>query len=226
MGSARPKLEQLSRPLYSFAEADYLAVVGRGSAKRWLAGYHRSDSTGNRIPSPPITPMEKDSETVSFLDLMEVVAIGGLREVGFTLGQVRQIVSNCQAMLQVERPLVTLKFKTDGREIFVPNGEILLEVGRRRGALAWKKVLDPFLQNLDYTGNLASRWWPLGKEQPIILDPDYGYGLPVVLNSGVRTEIIRERFQVGDLPDQIARDFNLKPIEVERALQFEVKRAA
>jgi hypothetical protein len=77
MGSARPKLEQLSRPLHSFAEADYLAVVGRGSAKRWLAGYHRSDSTGNRIPSPPITPMEKDSETVSFLDLMEVVAIDG-----------------------------------------------------------------------------------------------------------------------------------------------------
>jgi uncharacterized protein (DUF433 family) len=48
----------------------------------------------------------------------------------------------------------------------------------------------------------------------------------VVADSGVRTEIILERFEAGDLHDQIAADFNLDPIEVERALQFEMKTRA
>jgi len=58
------------------------------------------------------------------------------------------------------------------------------------------------------------------------MDPEYAYGLPVIVNSGVRTEIVLERFQAGDLDEQIAADFNISPLEVQRALQFEVKRAA
>ncbi len=93
---------------------------------------------------------------------------------------------------------------------------------------AWTDVLEPFLHDLDYDAELelANRWWPLGKVIPIVVDPDYGYGFPVIVKSGVRTEIILERFQAGDLEDQIAKDFNVERIEVERALQFELNRAA
>jgi uncharacterized protein (DUF433 family) len=42
----------------------------------------------------------------------------------------------------------------------------------------------------------------------------------------VRTEIVLERFQSGDLEDEIARDFGITPLEVQRALQFELQRAA
>ena len=120
-----------------------------------------------------------------------------------------------------------MTFKTDGREIFVERSdEVLLAVGRKKGMQAWHEVLAPFLDDLDYADNLARRWWPLGHDKPIVVDPEYGYGLPVVADSGVRTEIIRERFEAGDLKEQIARDFNLDPIAVERALQFELQRAA
>jgi uncharacterized protein (DUF433 family) len=226
MGAAQPDLGYLYAPLYSYAEADYLAHAGRGAARRWLAGYNRIDAEGNRVSSRPITSTDRDLEAVSFLDLMEVVAVAGLKDLGFSIRQIRGIVENCQKLLHVERPLVSLTFKTDGREIFVPHDDSLLEVGRRRGARAWDEVLNPFLQKLDYTEKLASRWWPLGKDQPIIVDPSYGYGLPVVVNSGVRTEIIRERFGAGDSYEQIAQDFGLEPPDVERALQFEVQRAA
>mgnify|MGYP003947620521 CR=1 FL=1 len=59
-----------------------------------------------------------------------------------------------------------------------------------------------------------------------MVDPDYGFGYPVIADSGVRTEIILERFKAGDLEKQIAEDFNVDPIDVERALQFELNRAA
>ena len=87
-------------------------------------------------------------------------------------------------------------------------------------------ILGPFLEELDYSGEWAAKWWPLGKAQLVVIDPEYGYGLPVIAGTGIRTEIIRERMLAGDLPPVIARDFNLTEEAVDRALQFELSRAA
>jgi uncharacterized protein (DUF433 family) len=229
--AAQPEIEHvetahLLAPRYTYAEADHLAGVPRGTARRWLAGYGYRGGAGQRITMPPITPRAHDSNAVSFLDLVEIVAIGGLKQAGFSTRAIRQIVHNCQEILGIARPLTSLRFKVGGRDVFVDQGDVLLDVGRRKRMQAWNEVLAPYLDNLDYTHSLASRWWPLGRNVPIVVDPEYGHGLPVVQGSGVRTEIIRERMEAGDLIEQIASDFNLDPMEVERALQFELKRAA
>jgi uncharacterized protein (DUF433 family) len=225
----RHETEHLVVPRYTYAEADHLAAVSRGTSRRWLAGYAYRSTTGQRVTMHPITPGVRDSGAVSFLDVVEIVAIGGLKHAGFSMKAIRQIVQNCQEIFGVQRPLTTLRFKVGGREAFVDRGDqgdVLVEVGRRKRMQAWNEVLAPFLESLDYTHELASRWWPLGREMPIVVDPEYGHGLPVVQGSGVRTEIIRERVEAGDLIEQIASDFNLDGLEVERALQFELKRAA
>ena len=217
----------LTRPLYGFADADYLANVSRGTAKRWLAGYAYHDTHGQRVVQPPVTPGVQGEESVSFADLVEIAAIGRLKEVGFSLRMIREIVRNCQEILGVQRPLTTLRFKTGGHEVFVDRGDVLLEVGRKKRMQAWNEVLKPFLQELDYDANqLVARWWPLGRSTPVVIDPQYGFGFPVVAKSGVRTEIILERFRAGDLKEQISADFNIEQVHVERALQFELQRAA
>jgi uncharacterized protein (DUF433 family) len=217
---------RVARPLYSYAEADQLAGVSWGTAKRWIAGYIYRNTQGDRIASPPVTPGLEDHGDVSFADLIEIIAIGRLRSIGFSVKGLRKLVEDCQARLNISRPLITLKFKADGLDLFVNQGDMLLGLGKRRGQRAWNEILGPFLEDVDYTDAFVSRWWPLGRDKPIVVDPEYGYGLPVVDKSGVRTEIILERFQAGDLHDQIAEDFNLDPIDVERALQFEMQSRA
>ncbi len=221
------ELRLVEEPRYSFAEADYLARVSRGTSRRWLAGYSYRRTSGDVVHLPPVGgPGAKDSgSTVSFIDLVEVVAIGGLKDVGFSLTHIRKIVTTCEELLGVARPLTTLTFKTGGREIFVDVGEgRLVEVLGRRGRQAWTEVLAPFLQTLEYENDLARRWWPLGQRSPIVVDPAYAYGLPVIKNTGIRTEILFERFESGDLVEEIANDFNLVPEDVERAIQFEATR--
>ncbi len=181
---------RLARPLYSFAGADRLAGVTRGTSSRWLKGYRYWYTPEERRVLPPITPDPSPREAVSFIDLVEVVAIGKLREKGFSLRRVRQINEYCQLALSETRPLVTEGFKTDGRDVFVvAETGYLLDVLHGAGTQAWDEVLDPFLDTLDYENDLVRRWWPLGKAEPIVVDPDYGFGLAVVRGSGVRSEL-------------------------------------
>ena len=218
--------ETFTIPRYSFTDADHIARLGRGTARRWAAGYrYRYD--GDVTAQPPVASSERPSDTpgVSFIELVELVAIGKLKEFDFSLRQIRQIVRNCEEMLSVTHPLASLRFKIGGHDIFVERDGQLVEVGQRRRLRAWVDVLAPFVRDLDYEEQLgfAVRWWPLGRSESVVLDPDYGFGMPVVAKSGVRTEILFERFRAGDLPAQVASDFGLSEHEVERALQFEAQ---
>lgn len=213
--------------LYGYAEADRIANVSRGTAKRWIEGYTYLRD-GERRTRPPVTPGRAMGEPgVSFADLVEVVAIGCFKQRGFSLRAVRAVVDYCQRELGEPYPLSTQRFKVGGRDIFIAaGGGVLLDVLHRRGATAWDEILGPFLDALDYRDTFAVRWWPLGRARPVVVDPALGFGLPVIGGSGVRTEIIRERFEAGDSIEQISRDFNVSNSEVESAIQFELRRAA
>ena len=217
---------RLVRPLYSYAEAERIAGVTRGTSSRWLKGYkHWYLDELRRLP--PITPESGHEGGVSFVDLVEVVATSRLRGRGFSLKKIRQINEFYQAALRTDRPLVTETFKVSGHDLFVMVSEgYLLNVGRQRGMQAWEEVLDPFLDTLDYEDDLARRWWPCGKTEPVVVDPDYGFGLPVIAGTGVRTEIVAERSRAGDSLEDIAYDFGVQVPQIEAALRYEIPQAA
>lgn len=107
------------------------------------------------------------------------------------------------------------------------DGRLLEVLGGHQGMQAWDEVLDPFLKNLDYHNEFARRWWPLGKEDKrVVIDPDYGFGLPVITGSGVRTETIAEQIHAGDTVEEVAYDFNVTPEQIDAALELEGKLAA
>lgn len=218
--------ELLLSKMYSYADADRLAGLSQGTARRWLGGYSYTSSAGQRRRRPPVIQREPEVSGVSFAELIELVAVREFRDLGFSLPALRRLIDTCREVFMEPYPLSALSFKTGGRDIFVDKHGVLHDVLRQRGQLAWKEVLDPFLARLDYRDGYACRWWPLGRSRPIVVDPEYGYGLPVIQDSGVRTELVRERMEAGDSIQQIADDFNEDPARIEAAIQFELQRAA
>ena len=212
----------VSRPLYNFAEADRIARVTPNTSRRWLKGYGFWYD-GEHRKMPPVTRSPGAKEAVSFVDLMEVATIDKLRKKGFSFKQIRKINATARLYLKKPRPLVTETFKVKGRNIFVDDGfGILVNVGHEAGMQAWDEVLDPFLDTVEYEDEIVRRWWPLGKDVAVLIDPDYGFGLPVAEGTGVRTEIIAERHGAGDSTDEIAYDFDVTPEQIKDALQWEL----
>jgi uncharacterized protein (DUF433 family) len=226
MGSVSYEHPSVERPLYTFGETDRIVRVSPGTSRRWLKGYHFWYQ-GERHEMPPITLTTEAKEAATFVDLMEVAAIGELRKRGFSFRRIRRINAYCRLYLKKPRPLVTQQFKVAGRDIFLDaDFDILVDVGREAGMLAWREVLEPFLKDVEYENDLARRWWPLGRERMVVVDPGRGFGLPVVEGTGVRTEIIAERHRAGDSTDQIAYDFDVTPEQIKGALRWEMPKEA
>ena len=212
----------VKRPRYSFAEADRIARVTPGTSRRWLKGYSFWYD-GEQRNMPPVTWTPEDKDAVSFVDLMEVATIGKLRKKGFSFKRIRKINVTARFYLRTDRPLVTERFKVKGRDIFIDDGfGILLDVGYGAGMQAWDEVLDPFLDTVEYEGEIVRRWWPRGKNVAVLVDPNFGFGLPVVEGTGVRTEILAEGRRAGDSIDEIAYDFYVTPRQINYALRWEM----
>ena len=199
--------EALAAPRYGFAEAARLARVRPATARRWIAGYSCRVEGGERGATPT-------ESSASFADLVEVAAIRGLLDRGLSMRGIRAIVENCRDLFQSERPLLSHRFRADGRDAFA-------QLPRGKGDTVWDEVLGPFLGTVDYEDEWVHRWWPGGRERTVVIDPRFAYGLPVVVGSGVRTEILHERFEAGDSLEQIGRDFGGSRREIEHALEFE-----
>lgn len=220
-GSVSYEHPSVNRPLYSFAEADRIARVTPSTSSRWLKGYSYWYG-GEHRKMPPVTWTPETKDAVSFVDLIEVATIGRLRDKGFSFKRIRQINAYCRIALGMPRPLVTEKFRVAGEDIFVADEfGILVNVGREAGMQAWEEVLEPFLDDVEYEEQIVRRWWPLGKDVAVLVDPNYGFGLPVVEGTGVRTEIIAERHRAGDSDDEISYDFDVTPKQIRDALRWE-----
>lgn len=217
------RYRDLVLPIYNYAEADRLGAVSRGTSKRWLEGYKYKLGDVVNIRPPISTAGDRhEAGGVSFVDLVEVIAISGLRQ-WYSPNVIRQIVTECEDLFGTRYPLASHQFETDGHELYVNRMGILVGLLGRKWETAWHEMLEPFLMRLDYRGELAARWYPLGRDASVVIDPEYGFGLPVIDGTGFRTEIIAERFE-HESEEEIADDLGISMIQVQDALRFEIAR--
>ena len=77
---------------------------------------------------------------------------------------------------------------------------------------------------LEFELELASRWYPVGKNVPIVVDPYISSGVPVIEGRGITVENIERRFYVGKQKwEFIASDLELPVTVIEEVLRFAPK---
>ena len=216
-------------PLYTFSEAGRLAHVSPTTVRNWLLGY-KSD-TGKLVP-PLFHKSNSDAAMVSFLQLVEVVVAGQFRKaerVSFKI--VRQAHENAAAQWKLDYPFAHLRLEALGGHIVQRLREERL--GRSLQALdnpqQWTLpgLVVETVQQMEYDAEeFAVRWYPVGKEYPIVVDPKVTSGVPTIVDRGVTIEVIHKRFKAGQKLDFIAQDFELEPDIVEEALRYAEQVAA
>jgi len=208
-----------AQPMYSFGEAARLANVSTSTVRNWFLGNAARQT-------PPLFPGGADENLMlSYLQLIETVVAARFRNLdNVRYRNVHAAYRNAREILGIEYPFAHANLEALGGHIIaLLEGE---ETGKSLQALdsptQWSLpglVLE-VIHQFEYEDEFASRWFPLGKACPIVIDPRIGSGNPTVEGRGVSVNTIFKRWRAGLKIDFIARDLALEADDVETVLQY------
>jgi uncharacterized protein (DUF433 family) len=216
--------------IYSLQEASRLVGMSPRRVRRLVKGYEFRGRNGQLRRSPPLIKRQlEDLEgaiNLSFLDLIEMLFVRDFRKHGVTMPVIRRAAEVATEMYEgTDHPFCLKKFSTDGRHIFATaasqeGDEHMIDLVQRQQVFA--QVMEPFLKQLEYSeaGELL-RWFPLGKNRPVMLDPSLSFGKPIVRGYGVPTAVLYAAHEAGETPRSIADWYDLPGPDVEAAIEFE-----
>jgi uncharacterized protein (DUF433 family) len=149
---------------------------------------------------------------VSFTNLVEVHLLAAMRRKhALSLDAIRKAVRYVHDALEVEHPLASEQFKTNGVDLFVERLGKIINVSRE-GQLGMKAVLNDSLARVEYDERgRAVRLFPMlrreGAPKSIVIDPRRAFGRPVIIvGTAVPAADVRSRFDAGDSVEELARD--------------------
>lgn len=130
-------------------------------------------------------------------------------------------------LLSETHPFSSKKFLTDGRSILYQveqecRDTRLMNLVNDQYEL--RKLLDRYLhEGLEFTpDDIASRWWPLGMEHDIVIDPVRSFGKPIVASAGIPTGIVYDAYRAESRSiSTVAHWLGITAEQVEEAVGFE-----
>jgi uncharacterized protein (DUF433 family) len=219
--------------LYSVREAARLTGARERQIRRWLFGYSFKTKASDRAWSAPLWKTEFSEEAdfyaIGFHDLLEVRFVDAFTTRGVSLQVIRRASAKAKNLFRVDYPFTSLLFRTDGRSIFY---EALGEEDPKlfdllKSQRVFDEVIRPSLyEGIEFKDSVASRWFPLGRDHSVVLDPLVSFGKPVVEGFGVPTEMIAATVNAEGDTKRAAQVFELPLHLVKRAVEFERRLAA
>lgn len=129
-------------------------------------------------------------------------------------------------------PLISQYFFTDGKQLFVKqveehlgkHGEHLTVNVSRFGQMAFSSILDLYLERIERDSTGPVKVYPLrradDRDKSIVIMPNVASGRPIIAGTGIKVETIWNRYQSGELPEQLSQDYDIDLSGIEKAISY------
>jgi uncharacterized protein (DUF433 family) len=223
--------------MYAPATAARLTGLEPSRVRRWLQGYEytyaakAADKSRRRQSPLVLREGALGSRYASFVDLIDLLFVKNFIEHGISVQKLRKALGEA-AELTGDHHFAQRRFWTDGRRLYLEfkdkPAEALLEL-LSGGQWVIAPVIKQLAHQIDFdqqTG-LSTRWFPLGKNRSVVVDPTVAFGAPTVTGRGVQTANVFDLYQ-GEKRDisRVSSWLDLPPDAVRDAVEFERTLAA
>lgn len=220
-------------PAYTLVEAGHYLSVAENTLRTWVYGRPYPSRGGTKRTKPLIVPADREKRLLSFVNLLELHVISGIRrEHQIDMRKVRRAIDTLERKFKSAHPLIEQDMVTDGTDIFVEELGELVNLSQE-GQRAMRALLEAHLKRIERDeAGLAIRLFPFtGRPSPdaprlVSIDPRVAFGRPVIAGTRVPTSEIAERFKAGDSFEDLLKEYDCAPAEIQEALRCELERAA
>ena len=208
-----------TQPMYTFKEVARLSGISVSCVRNWMFGY-----TVEERKVAPLIKALPDATCCSFLNLIEIIVAARFRKAeGTKYEVVKRTYENAKKLYSLPHPFASdLRLKAIGGHIV----HMIREKGSLQAIDTPEQFTLPYLveeamEQLEFELELASKWYPVGKNIPIVVDPYISSGVPVIEGRGITVENIEKRFYGGKQTwDFIASDLELPINVIQEVIRF------
>jgi uncharacterized protein (DUF433 family) len=222
-------------PLYGTTQAANYLKIPAPTLRTWIKGRKYPVGHGEVRFSAPVIKLPKSNlPMLSFMNLVEAHVLKGMRRIeNIPFYKVRNSLEYVEKQFSSNHPLADYQFLTDGVELFIDHLEDLVTVSKS-GQIAIREFIETYLRRIDRNPDKTPmRLYPFikrdaEKDEPKIvsINPLVSFGRPVIVGTGVPTEVVAERFHAGDSLKDLTEDYGITEEKVLEAIRYEYKKAA
>ena len=207
--------------IYTVPEIAQILRVPYHKVHRWLNKYWDGE-LGERFQQSYSWTVE-NTKAVGFHTLIEFYVMMELAEAGVKTRQVLIAHEELAGWVNTPFPFaqreILKNIRTDGKKIyFKVNGQTVTLDGSCQLNLDFIQM---FFKNIDFGNDLiAERFWPLGREKAILVDPKRKFGHPVIDGTNIYPETIYNLHLAGEHEEYIAYLYEITPQQVKDAIEY------
>lgn len=211
----------LGNGIYTVSEITKILRLPYARVHRWLNKYW--DGELGKAFERKYSWTVDNSKAVSFHTLIEFYVMMQFADAGVRTREVlkahKVLSEDLNTPFPFAQKIVLENIKTDHKKIFLTRNDRTITLdGTRQLNLSFIRL---FLENLDFDKDLlATRFWPLGKNKSVVVDPKRQFGHPVVGKTNIYPETLYNLYKAGEPEKFIAFTYEISEQDVKDAIEY------
>lgn len=205
--------------IYTIPDIASILRLPTAKVRRWMKEYWNDKFS--RGEDHTFSQGYGKEQVTNFYTLIEFYTFYQLRLNGVSSSKINHAHDVLANVYKTQYPFAKSNILTDGKNIFF-SGEVgeIIEADKSL-QINIKEVLEPFCKSIDFDVNeLAVRFYPLGKNHEVIIDPKRQFGQPIIGDTNILTETVFDLYRAGEPLKVIANIFELTSKQVKDAIDF------
>lgn len=218
------KKPSLGIGLYSVPDVARILNLEPPFVRRWLREYWENRfKIGKKSKSTWGTGRDK---IVHFYTLIEFYVFYQLRKQGLSAQSIAKSHEIIAEEINSQFPFASSTILTDGKKILYKIDDDIIINADKSKQLNFSAIIKEFCQQMDFgKDQLALRYWPMGKEKNIVVDPHHQLGQPTIKNTNILAETLYRMCAAGEKVNFVATLYEVSESDVNASIEF-FKKAA
>ncbi len=211
----------LGKGIYAIAELAKLLQLPYDRVNRWISQYW--DGELGKAFNTQYSWKSGASKAVNFQTLIELYVMMTFTEAGVKTREVLKAHQTLSKWYQNPSPLalreVIQSIHTDGKKIYIRKGDDMITLdGSHQLNMDFIHL---FFKKLEFDAeSLAVKYWPMGKDRNIVVDPERKLGHAVIASHNIYPETLYSHYIAGDPIPYLAHIYHLTETEVKDAIDY------
>lgn len=214
--------------IYTVTEAARILNISGQKLGQWVRKYWELDFINDYPLGKAVYTVGERSERVfNFFTLIEIISVAKFRAMNISFYRIKEAHKIAAEVLETPYPFAMEGFMADGRKIFHNQDLIASLLLDKTKQLEFRQLIEPYCMKIDFEENtkLAERFWPLGKNRDVLVDPNHRFGEPVIKGTNISTSIIYNLHLAGEPASFIAEEYNITEKSIQDAIEFHQRAA-